>query len=47
VAIAGYPGPEVSTVVVLAALIVLRHRDNLSRLARGEERSLPSGRDRP
>jgi glycerol-3-phosphate acyltransferase PlsY len=36
----GWRHPDSWTAVVLAALIVLRHRDNLRRLVRGEERGM-------
>jgi glycerol-3-phosphate acyltransferase PlsY len=39
-AIAGRPAVEVAAAVAIAALVVLRHRGNLGRLLRGEERSL-------
>ena len=36
----GWRSPEAWTGVALGALIVLRHRDNIRRLARGEERKM-------
>jgi acyl phosphate:glycerol-3-phosphate acyltransferase len=36
----GYPGPFVAAAVGVAAIIVLRHRDNIARLAAGSERRL-------
>ena len=40
VAAMGRPAIEVGVVVAVAALLVLRHAENIARLARGEERSL-------
>jgi glycerol-3-phosphate acyltransferase PlsY len=36
-ALIGAPAPEVFALVVCVAVVVVRHRDNLSRLRRGEE----------
>ncbi|RMH81772.1 MAG: glycerol-3-phosphate acyltransferase [Actinomyces sp.] len=36
----GRPGDEVAVAVVVAAVLVIRHRSNLARLVRGEERRL-------
>lgn len=36
----GYPAPFVAAAVGVAAIIVLRHRDNIARLAAGSERRL-------
>jgi glycerol-3-phosphate acyltransferase PlsY len=38
----GAPGGEVAALVVCAVLIVARHRDNIARLRRGDERGLRS-----
>jgi glycerol-3-phosphate acyltransferase PlsY len=40
IAVAGRPAWEVATVAGVAVLVVVRHRDNLARLRRGEEPSL-------
>jgi glycerol-3-phosphate acyltransferase PlsY len=40
VGIWGRPAWETVTAAAIAALVVMRHRDNLGRLRRGEERSL-------
>jgi glycerol-3-phosphate acyltransferase PlsY len=42
-ALAGRPTGEVVAFAVCGALVVLRHRENLERLRRGEERSLGGG----
>jgi glycerol-3-phosphate acyltransferase PlsY len=42
-AVAGRPGGEVAAFAVCGALVVLRHRENLQRIRRGEERSLRPG----
>jgi glycerol-3-phosphate acyltransferase PlsY len=39
-ALAGAPAGEVTALTAMAALVVVRHRDNIVRLARGEERTL-------
>ena len=36
----GYPTPSVIACVAVAAIVVLRHRDNIARLASGSERRL-------
>ena len=36
-AIGGYPRPDVATAVAMAALIMLRHRDNVRRMRAGTE----------
>ncbi|MFP5257036.1 MAG: glycerol-3-phosphate acyltransferase [Acidimicrobiia bacterium] len=46
-AVAGRPVPEVAAFAACGALVVVRHRDNLGRIRRGEEPSLPAGRRRP
>ncbi|MGH9185090.1 MAG: glycerol-3-phosphate 1-O-acyltransferase PlsY [Acidimicrobiales bacterium] len=43
VALIGYPVSEIVVLVLLAVVVIVRHRDNLSRLVRGEEGSLGSG----
>ena len=44
VAVSGRPGWEVAVLGGVALIVVLRHRDNLARLRRGEEPSLdPKG----
>jgi glycerol-3-phosphate acyltransferase PlsY len=40
IAVAGRPAWEVATIAGVAVLVVVRHRDNLARLRRGEEPSL-------
>jgi glycerol-3-phosphate acyltransferase PlsY len=40
IAIAGRPGWEVAAFAGVAVVVVVRHRDNLERLRKGEERSL-------
>lgn len=42
-ALAGRPAGEVAAFAVCGALVVLRHRENLRRIRRGEERSLRPG----
>ncbi len=39
----GAPGPEVAALAGCAALIVVRHRDNIVRLRQGTERRLGAG----
>ena len=39
-AIAGRPGREVAASAAIAALVIVRHADNVGRLLKGEERSL-------
>lgn len=49
-AVVGRPGGEVAALAVCATLVVVRHRDNLDRLRRGEEPALhpgPSSGPRP
>ena len=40
---AGVPAGEVAAFAVCGAFVVLRHRSNIERLRRGEERSLVAG----
>ncbi len=40
VVVLGYPRPSVAAAVVAAAIIIVRHRDNLDRLLKGNERRL-------
>lgn len=42
-AVTGEPWLEVAVVALAAAVVVTRHRDNIARLARGEERALEVG----
>lgn len=44
VAVTGRPGWEIATSAALAAIVVVRHRDNIRRLSRGEERPLGATR---
>jgi glycerol-3-phosphate acyltransferase PlsY len=41
VAVADHPGREVAATSLVAVLVAARHRENVQRLARGEERRLP------
>lgn len=43
-ALAGYPAPAVAATAAVAAIIVLRHRDNIARLLGGTERRLGAAR---
>lgn len=40
----GGPGPVIAAAAAVAALVVVRHRDNLVRLARGTEHRIGTGR---
>ena len=44
VAVVGGSGVEIGVIVALAAIVVLRHRANITRLAHGTERAVDAGR---
>jgi acyl phosphate:glycerol-3-phosphate acyltransferase len=44
VALTGRPGWEIAASASLALIVVVRHRENIRRLGRGDERSLGTGR---
>jgi len=44
IALAGVPGVELGLLVAVGALVVLRHRDNIARLRRGDEHPIQAAR---